>query len=286
VIDEAEGLRRISNAATSADLSHSGISGLADVYGAVMQDDRELRALVRGVSPVTDDRPSIQYPFETIAAWPNYARLFRHAPSKPGALLSREPEPAMRAQIDQVALALSQVLPTLHLSETGSVERRELVTGNAVRSALAARPNDEALLALLSLHFERVRLAADVFRRPDSIELLKNGPDAAFASGRIAAYQAAYDAAWTLARRAFYTGDYARALDILASFTPRPDEASRHALLRAGCLRALGREAQSVVALESAAQASHDRVFQSAMRKLVAQSKQPFAPERGPLASR
>jgi hypothetical protein len=142
-----------------------------------------LRALVRAVSPLSDDRPTIQYPFAPITAWPNYARLFRHAPSKPGALLSREPEPALRGQIDQVALALSRVLPTLHLSETGSAERRELVTGNAVRSALAARPNDEALLGLLSVQFDRVHLANDVFAELDAVRLLREGPQAAVEQG-------------------------------------------------------------------------------------------------------
>jgi spermidine synthase len=285
-IDASEALRRLAAPQTAEDLRQSGISGVADIYGSVLQDDRELRRLVRGSSPVSDDRPSIQYSFAAIAAWPNYARWLLHTPSRPGALLATEPEPVLRTQIDAVAMAISRVIGVLHLSETGSAERRELVMGNAVRSALSARPNDEALLALLSLHFERVRLAHQVFDRTGTPAMLKAGASAALARGMIANYQAAYDAAWTLGRRAFYTSDYARALEILSSFEPQPDQAARHALLRAGCLRALDRPREAAIAFDNAISTSHDPSFQASLRDLVRSIARPFPPDFGPLASR
>jgi tetratricopeptide (TPR) repeat protein len=89
-------------------------------------------------------------------------------------------------------------------------------------------------------------------------------------------------AMWTLARRAFYGGDYAQALELLAKLEPEPDERALHALLRAGCLRALGQFAQSAAAFREAATASRDQAFKAAALQLAVAAARSFAADAGP----
>jgi hypothetical protein len=90
--------------------------------------------------------------------------------------------------------------------------------------ALRARPDNAGLWDLLALDPDRVRAAEAALRAPAAADT---------------------DAAWTLARHAFYAGDYAQALQRLDRLEPEPEDRALHALLRAACLRALGRPAQS-----------------------------------------
>jgi hypothetical protein len=90
------------------------------------------------------------------------------------------------------------------------------------------------------------------------------------------------DAAWTLARRAFYAGEHARALQRLVKLRPEQDELALHALLRAGCLRALGHTNDSAAAFREAMSASHDARFKAVTLMLAAQAAAPFTANAGP----
>jgi predicted RNA polymerase sigma factor len=85
-----------------------------------------------------------------------------------------------------------------------------------------------------------------------------------------------------LARRAFYAGDYAGALEQLQSIQPEHDEVAQHSLLRAGSLRALDRTGEARAAFEQAAGASHHARFKSAALMLAMQAEGPFAADLGP----
>jgi len=283
-IDPREGLRRISAPTTAANLKRCGIDGLPDVYGAVIQTDSELRFLARNVPPLTDDRPSIQYPWAAIIHLPNYAAWFGSNPARAGALLADNVEAPQQRANSAVEQATERLLSVVNILQEASVERRELFVGSAIRLALAQRPNDEGLLGLLSLQSEQMRLAQQALDRPGARSLLEATTPKPTGGKQLEEYQAVRDAAFDLGRLAFYEGDYQKAFDLLSKLTPEPTKAASQALLLGGCLRALGRKAEAVTAFENARSLSHDEVFQAAARRLSAQVEQPFAPDAGPLA--
>jgi spermidine synthase len=276
-IDPVEGSRRAAMATVAANMSKCGINGLPDIYGSVLQTDTELRSLVANATPVTDDRPSIQYPWQRIVHLPDYAAWFGNNPDRYRALVAGKIEPSLERSIATSVFVTNCALAVVHEAEQGSPERRELVVGNAVRLGLARRPDDESLLSMLSLQSDRVALAQHALTGSEPRVSSEN-------KGTSSESQAVSDAEWTLGRLAFYSRDYRKALTLLSRIEPRPSESARHALIVGGCERALGRPAQAALEFQKAASSSRDDVFQKAARQLAQQAAKPFPPNKGPLA--
>jgi spermidine synthase len=266
-IDTARAREAARDPVLAYNLKRSGIGDLDDVLGSVVMTDAELRREARGVRPVTDERPSIQYPYENVRVDTSYAGRLQLTAAHAFALLGPSADPQARASVaaaSRATAAAISVLPVLRPEVPA--EWTELELGNALYPVLRARPNNAGLWNVLGLDSDHVKAA-----------------EAATASSLPSAQRTA--ASWVLMRRAFYAGDYARALTWLDAIRPDPEEVAQHALLRAGCLRALGRANAARLAFAEAAEASHDVRFKAAATALAAAAESPFAPERGPFST-
>jgi tetratricopeptide (TPR) repeat protein len=262
-IDTARAANAARDPALAHNLQRSGIGDLDDVLGSVVQTDAELRREARGITPVTDDIPSIQYPYENVRVDTTYTTSLPLTAAHAFVLLGPEADTAVRARVAgawRATAAAISVLPLLRPSVPA--EWAELEMGRAMLPALHARPNNSGLWDVLGLDPDHMRAAEAAVR---------NGSG----SQRTAA-------GWTVARRAFYAADYARALDELKSIHPEPDEIAQYALLRGGCLRALGDASEAEAAFRQAAEASHDERFKSAALTLATTATASFEAERGP----
>jgi hypothetical protein len=237
---------RAAHAAREPALAHnlrvSGIGDVNDVIGSVLMTDAELRREVRGVAPVTDDLPSIQYPYEDVRSETSYTARLSPSAHHALALLGPAADAATRAAVLAASRATRAALAALPLLELQPLERAELEVGRALRSALQERPMNGGLWTLLGIEPDHVRAAEAA---------LKQG-------GR-----PPREAVWTLARHALYTADYAAALRHLATLEPAPDEVALHAFLRARALFGLGRSDESAAAFRQAESASHDPAFKA-----------------------
>jgi len=261
-IDTARAEEAARDPALTYNLQRSGIGDIDDVFGSVLQTDAELRHEVSGVAPVTDDIPSIQYPDENVRADTSYTTSLSLLPGSAFALLGRDADAARRVRVAdafRATVAAISVLPLLQPDVPA--EWTELGMGRALQPALQLRPKNSGLWAVLGLDPDHVRAAEAALKTTRGSQLTA--------------------ARWTLARRAFYTGDYARALEQLQNIQPQHDEVAQHSLLRAGSLRALGRTSEARAAFEQAAGASHDARFKSAALMLAAQAEAPFAADLG-----
>ena len=245
-------------------LERSGIGDVDDVIGSVVQTDAELRRDALGVVPVTDDLPSIQYPHENVRGESAYASGLSYKPGHALAMLGQGANAAARARAESASRATSAAISALPLLLLAVPESRELALGTTLTPALRVRPSNAGLWDLLALDPDRVRAAEAAMRAP-------GGTDT--------------DAAWTLARHAYYAGDYAQALERLNRLQPAPDELALHALLRAGCLRALAQPTQSAAAFREAAARSRDAAFKAAALQLARQAAAPFSTGAGPWSS-
>jgi tetratricopeptide (TPR) repeat protein len=167
----------------------------------------------------------------------------------------------MRARVEGAFRATAAAISALPLLLLEVPEASELALGTRLTPALRERPGNAGLWAILALAPDRVRAAETALRARAAADT---------------------DAAWTLARRAFYAGDYAQALERLSNLQPRRDERALHALLRAGCLRALGQPSQSAAAFREAAALTRDAAFKAAALQLSTRAALPFAAEVGP----
>ena len=226
-----------------------------------MATDAELRRDARGSAPVTDDLPSIQYPYENVREDSAYTTRLSLDASHALVLLGARADAATRARVESAFRATAAAVSALPLLLLEAPESSELALGTQLTPALHARPGNAGLWDLLALDPDRVR--------------------AAEASLRVPAAQDS-DAAWTLARHAFYAGDYAQALDRLSKLQPVQDERALHALLRAGCLRALHQPTQSAAAFREATALSRDASFKEAALQLAARAATPFPADAGP----
>ncbi|HEX2677602.1 MAG TPA: hypothetical protein VHM19_13205, partial [Polyangiales bacterium] len=262
---------RVPSRQVQADLMHSGIESLADIAGAQLLNDGQLRRLVTGVEPLSDDRPSLQYPWESLSDTPSYALLF-------GVRESEGPQ-------TPAALATRRALIALNAPATNP-ERDELAFGNAVARALAARPRSEALLALLGVEEETASLAARALSRPGVGALLALDDAAATAMQKRAERDVVHGAAITVARRAFYRGQWERALALLDAFAPPRGWLPSRELLAGTALRALGRSDAARQRLQHAAELSTDREAQRTLHALAEQAAQPLDADLGPFGLR
>lgn len=267
-----------------AQLRRSGIAGVDAILGAVLQTDAELRRAVAGVAPLRDEQPTIEYPGAALAAGQLYSARFGPNPARALYLLGDAASPARERAVRTAADTIARVLPALPWLEQPSSASRELQLGRLLTPALRAQPSDEGLWALLAVDADRVRLARAALARPDA-EALLNQPQAQLRGHARARQLVLHDALWLLARRAFYAGEYIDALGWLRRFTPEPSRAASYALLRAGCLRALERYAQSATAFRAAAALSGDASFRSECQALAEAVSRPFAPDAGPWSS-
>jgi tetratricopeptide (TPR) repeat protein len=260
-IDGAHALRVARDADVASNLQRSGIGDLDDLLGSVLETDAELRRAALGNAPLSDDLPSLQYPSENLRADSAYTTGLSLDPAHAQALLGPDADAATRARVASAFAATQAAIAALPLLLVEVPELAELDLGTRLTPALRARPGNAGLWDLLSLSPDLVRAAEAALRAPGEAD-----------SG----------AMWTLARRAFYGGDYARALERLAKLEPEPDERALHALLRAGCLRALGQFAQSAATFREAAGASRDPAFRHVALQLSGQAARPFAANDGP----
>lgn len=261
VIDPLRVQEVASDPSVARNLQRSGIGDLDDVLGSVLATDAELRRAARGSLAVTDDRPSIQYPQQSVRQDAQYTTGLSLEPAHALVLLGPRADAATRARVQSAFGATAAAVAALPLLLLEVPEVSELALGTKLTPALRARPDNAGLWDLLSLSPDLVRAAEAALRVPGADEP---------------------EAAWTLARHAFYRGDYAQALERLGKLRPEPDERALHALLRAGCLRALGRGSESAAAFREAAVASADAAFKAAVLQLAGQAATPFPRDAGP----
>jgi tetratricopeptide (TPR) repeat protein len=221
---------------------------------------------------LSDDRPSIQYPWQPSDNGTFYAKLSQYNAARGDCLLPRAVQPRLRARVEPHARATLHAIAaqaSAERSDNASAERTELELGNAVGAALGHRPRDEALLELLGLDTERAALAARALQRPDADERLNAGLPGHDDTRGAQLYRGLQAAMFTVARRAFYLGDYTAALQGLQKFAPTGDQRARHELLLAASWRRLGEPVQARRHFEAALSASRDRVAQAWLAKLA-----------------
>jgi hypothetical protein len=267
---------------TRDDLRNDAIADLGDFYGGVLQTDAQLRALVAAVEPLSDDRPTIQYPWEPLGHYARYADRLRLRTERVHAL--GQAEPALTGAVLAHARAVAQVLRALRHSGSSAIEHWEATFGTALQPALAARPGHEGMLELLGIDAERMALAERALARPGARSLLAADRaqlgDRRFWAARTALEEAALD----LARSRYYARDYAGALRELGGLRVGANEAARLALLEAGSLRAMSRPAEASAAFERAAASSRHAEFRGLARALARRAAEPFPADQGPLA--
>lgn len=249
---------------TQRDLHRAGLDHLAELYGSVLQTDAELRKLVAGVRPVSDDRPSIQYPWQAVHARPDYPRLFGTNPARAEAFLPRLASPELRAQVAAVSRTLTSALAVVGTTAANSGEADELTRGAEVAQGLALTPRRERLFLLLGLSRELALSAERALSRPPS-------PDPRAQAARRAAQL-------TLARRKLYERDFTQALALAEALPESPDDAAHVLLLRGLAARGLGRSAEARAHFAGAAAATRDP---SARAELVVLAAQVEAGEGG-----
>ncbi len=264
-----------------ADLLNAGITSLADIAGSVLQTDAELRRLVAHDVPLSDDQPAIQYPWSALDAYPSYVTMLGENEARAGFLLPPGASDEARASVVRSARATAAVLDVL---DAGMVDEAadEIAFGNGVALALVQRPRDESLLALRGVESETARLAAAALSRPGAEALLRLSDAQAAGLHRARERAIVLGAAQIVARRAFYRGQYDRALVLLDAFNPPPTWLATRDLLAGTALRALGRGAEAQQRLQRAASESGDPEVKSALQRLAARATSPLDPQRGP----
>jgi hypothetical protein len=262
VIDAARIARAVREPALAHNLRLSGIGDVHDVIGSVLKTDAELRREVQGVAPVTDDLPSIQYPYENVRNESSYTAGLSPSPEHAFALLGPSADDATRAAAAAASRATRTAVSALPLIDVQPMERAELELGRALWPALHARPMNDGLWTLLGIDPDHLRAAEAALKHEGMRQR---------------------EAIWTLARHAFYGADYAGALDRLRTLPPAADERALHALLRAGALRGLGRADESLAAFREAADASDDAAFKARALALAAKAGVPLTARGGPL---
>jgi spermidine synthase len=272
--------RRATDPEVRRDLRAAGIGDAVDLLGSVLQTDAELRRLVRGVEPLSDDRPSIQYPWATLSGFPDYARLFGSNPARTSALLGTDASAANDPSLQAAARVTAELTSVLPLPGAASDERIELDVGTAARLVLMLRPANEEALLLLELGSERTRLAVKALARPGA-EALLAASSAPGDSGRRGALE---EAALTLARRAFLVGDCRATQRWLERIEEAGSQRALRTLLAAGCLRAQGHAADAASAFQRAASLSDDPAFKRRASALADNAGAPYPREAGPLS--
>jgi spermidine synthase len=257
---DIEASRRSLAALTIAkDLAAIGSPDAEDLLGAELADDRSLREATRSVEPVTDDVPILPYPMRAVQ---------KPVVAPPGLLGDRmlgtleALEVAPTPELIAAATATQSTVRALPLAYTSPPELRELLFGTALRRALALRPKDEAVLALLDVGAESVDAAQRALAR-----------DPKHAAAR-----------FELARRAFYEDDWTTTLNHLEGLDPKAVGVPKYWLVRGGAERALGRFDDARRSFTNAAAVTTDNGFRANLELLAAHTSSPWPDDGGPLA--
>jgi hypothetical protein len=257
-IDVEAWARRARVPSVARDLAASGVLDAEELLGSELADDRTLRAALVRVAPITDDLPMLPYPMKEVRKPVLAPRGLLGEPL--GTLLGLGVTPS--PELAGAGMATHIVARALPLAYTSPPELRELAFGSALRGALALRPGNAAALALLDVGDEPVKAAERALvRDPRRV-----------------------DAAFALARRAFYASEWQVALDRLGPIDPRAIGPAKYWLLRGGAERALGRFEDAGRSFARAADASKHEGFRAAVMALANDPAAPWPPEAGPLA--
>lgn len=222
---------RLHDPALLHDLQANSIGGVADVLGAGLASDAELRRQVTGIEPLSDERPSIQYPMQAVREGTFYPSRFDASVRRGSMWLAATLDDGLRRDVEHATVATwsaVRALPALALDEP---LQRERALARALQPALDARPDDEGLWALLGADRTRVELAQRALQRPGVGAFLENSR--ARASAR---YWVLQDALWVLARRAYYEHDCTRAHSLVERITPEPHVGALRAWLESSCM--------------------------------------------------
>jgi len=285
-------MRHVPDEAVTRALQASYIGSSADLLGSIIQTDEELRGLVQSTEPLSDDHPTLQYPGESVREGTYFTRSFAANPARAlsfgGALDMAAPgehamarDPAARETLQRAAAATERAVAALPLRDLSPPEARELALGSFMARTLRDNPLDQGLWELLAVDSDRAHLAERALQRPGAAALLAK-PLGQITEAERARFFVLQDAARMLARRAFYEGDYARALELLNRIQPQPNEQARHWLLVAGCLRALGQYEASASAFLSSGAKSSSASYRATCTTLASQVATTFDPRSGP----
>jgi hypothetical protein len=234
-IDPALAARHAQAPRLFEDLSASGIGAAADVLGSVLQTDAELRKLAHGVAPLSDDRPVIQYPWEALGAYPDYAALFGTNAARSSELLARGVAAADVAAVQNAQRVIDAIVGVLDRVGTMSDARAQAVLDARLRTAFATAPGHDAARLLIGIGDERVRLAGQALARPDADRLLTAPAQQAHGAGELQRRRALEDAALTQARCRLAFGDCIAADRWLARVDPSQVDGAFRALLDTRC---------------------------------------------------
>jgi len=252
--------KRAALPSVAADLEMIGVEGAPELVASFLQDDRGLRRATQGSLPVTDDHPSIQYPWRSVSE-PGVPGGVLGEPTRVLALFRTPPDPAVLGQIRSAIIAHRRALRAIPLSRIALAEERELVFGAAMSQVFAEYAPTDALLAMLKLGHDRVGAARRAIARD---------PRRA-------------DARFELARHAFYTERYAAALEELERISPESVGAAHYWLLVGGAERALGNAERAAAAFLESGAAGSSPLFRTQTAALAAHAAEPVATHLGPL---
>ncbi|HTU63051.1 MAG TPA: hypothetical protein VMF89_31540, partial [Polyangiales bacterium] len=173
LIGSQEPLHMSFDAALSGELKTSYIGGGEELIGSVIQTDAELRALVRDVEALSDDRPTLQYPREDVREGTFFTSLFaRGSEHEHELVLMADHSQELRERVQRTAAATARALASLPLRELRPPEVRELALGRLMARTLRENPDDQGLWALLAVDSDRALLAERALQRPGAAALL------------------------------------------------------------------------------------------------------------------
>jgi spermidine synthase len=267
------------------ELARSGIGGVADIYGSVVLTGRELRAWVRGVRPLADDRPTIQYPWQPLSGHGSYAALFGSDPARAFALLPPVADLGLLAEVVRAARATARAVSVIHQLPAPAAIRTELRQGHAIYLARRERPSDEGLLKLIGIDHELAAIAQQALARPGALALLERPVTAARATGQGQRQDALRHAALTLARRALYTDRPEEALLWLRRIERIVQHRAYHDFLIASALRQVGQTDAARLLYEQAANATRDPALRAQLTSLAQRANDPSLAAAGPFAT-
>ncbi|MCO4770445.1 MAG: fused MFS/spermidine synthase [Deltaproteobacteria bacterium] len=265
-IDLASWQEHVRQPTVAGELHRVGIDGVEDLLATYAAGQTQLETVADGVRAITDDLPLLQYPSERLFGWVKYPGVLDAPPTTvldhvDGGRWGLDAA-GLGPSFDRATLIDSfvrQAAPYMVLAEP---EARELAMGRLLSRALALRPEDPQVWALLELDGDTVR-AARV-----AVEAGRNLPAAH----------------WILARVALYDGSFDIALNNLERVAPEDVGPAHYWLVRGAVERALGRgEAAASSFARVGATTSQARVRAEA-EGLVAAAAAPFAPSAGPMS--
>lgn len=261
-IDLARWARMASDPSIAADLDVIGVDGMADLVGAHLQGDSGLRAAAAPWPALTDDRPSIEYPWEPLGYDPELPAGLLGDPYAVSSMFSGPVNADLLAAVRPGVERMHRLLPLLPSAARLPAEAHDLLIGSGLRSAARGAPLPRALLALIGL--------------PDELTLPAGAARAAGSQDP--------EAILTEARLAYYQNDWADALRLLDALPPDVLDTEPRWLIRAGAARALHRDAEAVLNFRHVASLTTVPLVRERAVQLAEAVGDPWPIEEGPLA--